>query len=44
MLAISNTYNYSELSDSYGGNKLYAGYIFRNKISFQFTKSLGYPV
>jgi hypothetical protein len=39
-MVIDNAYSYSQLSDSYGGQKLYAGYIYRNKISFQFTKSL----
>ncbi len=39
-LRIDNTYSYSQLSESYGGQKLYAGYIFRNKLSFQFTKNL----
>src|SRR5205085_5089407 len=34
MLTIENNYDYAELSDSYGGNKLYAGYIYRNKTSF----------
>jgi hypothetical protein len=37
-LSIENTYNYSELSKEAGGEKLYSGYIFRNKTSFQFTR------
>ena len=37
-LSIENTYNYSELSKEAGGEKLYTGYTFRNKISFQFTR------
>jgi hypothetical protein len=36
-LSIENTYNYSELS-KHAGEKLYAGYIFRNRTSFQFTR------
>lgn len=31
-------YSYSELSDKIGGNVLYAGYILRNKITYQFSK------
>ncbi len=37
-LTLENTYYYYELSRNRGGEKLYAGYIFRNKTSFQFTK------
>ena len=37
-LSIENTYNYSELSKEAGGEKLYTGYILRNKTSFQFTR------
>ncbi|MCI0450323.1 MAG: carbohydrate binding family 9 domain-containing protein [Chlorobi bacterium] len=37
-LSIENTYNYSELSKEAGGEKLYSGYILRNKTSFQFTR------
>jgi len=32
-------YNYSELSKSAGGEKLYAGYVLSNKISYQFNKN-----
>jgi hypothetical protein len=39
-LSLENTYDYSELSHSYRGEKIYAGYIFRNKTIYQFTKSL----
>jgi hypothetical protein len=38
-LSIENTYTYSELSKKSGGEKLYTGYIFRNKTSFQFTRN-----
>ena len=38
-LLLENTYDYSELATSYKGEKVYAGYIFRNKTSFQFTKN-----
>jgi hypothetical protein len=38
-LIFSNEYNYFELSKSYGGEKLYAGYIFRNKTTYQFSKN-----
>ena len=38
-LLMENTYTYSELSTSYHGEKLFAGYIIRDKASFQFTKS-----
>lgn len=33
------TYDYSELSKNTGGEKLYAGYILSDKISYQFTKN-----
>lgn len=39
-LSIENTYTYAELSKEAGGEKLYTGYILRNKVSFQFTKNL----
>lgn len=39
-LSIENNYNYSELSTRRGGEKLYAGYVFRNKTSYQFSKNL----
>lgn len=32
-------YSYSELSKSAGGEKLYAGYVISNKVSYQFTKN-----
>ncbi|MEO6695376.1 MAG: DUF5916 domain-containing protein [Ignavibacteria bacterium] len=32
-------YSYSELSKSSGGEKLYAGYVLSNKISYQFNKN-----
>ncbi len=38
-LVLENNYNYFELSKDKGGEKLYTGYIFRNKTSFQFTRS-----
>jgi hypothetical protein len=37
-LVLENDYNYFELSKDRGGEKLYTGYIFRNKTSFQFTR------
>ncbi len=37
-LELENDYNYFELSKEKGGEKLYSGYIFRNKTSFQFTR------
>jgi hypothetical protein len=37
-LILENNYNYFELSKEKGGEKLYTGYIFRNKTSFQFTR------
>lgn len=39
-LSIENNYVYTELAKSAGGEKLYTGYILRNKTSFQFTKKL----
>jgi hypothetical protein len=39
-LSIENNYTYAELSKTAGGEKLYAGYILRNKTSFQFTRHL----
>jgi hypothetical protein len=38
-LVLENDYNYFELSKEKGGEKLYSGYIFRNKTSLQFTKN-----
>lgn len=35
---LESDYNYFELSKDRGGEKLYTGYIFRNKLSFQFTR------
>lgn len=37
-LVMENNYSYFELSKQRGGEKLYTGYIFRNKTSFQFTR------
>lgn len=39
-LSIENNYVYTELSREAGGEKLYTGYILRNKTSFQFTRKL----
>jgi hypothetical protein len=39
-LVLENTYNYYELSENFKGKKLYTGYIFRNKSTFQFSKNL----
>lgn len=39
-LSIENNYTYAELSKEAGGEKLYTGYILRNKTSFQFTRNL----
>lgn len=39
-LSLENTYDYSELAERYMGQKLYAGYIFRNKTIYQFSKNL----
>lgn len=38
-LSLETNYNYSELSKVKGGEKLYTGYVIRNKTSFQFTRS-----
>jgi hypothetical protein len=38
-LTLENSYEYFELSKSYRGEKLYAGYIIRNKTTFQFNKN-----
>lgn len=38
-LVLENNYSYFELSKERGGEKLYTGYIFRNKTSFQFTRN-----
>ena len=37
-MVMENNYSYFELSKEKGGEKLYTGYIFRNKTSFQFTR------
>lgn len=37
-LVMENNYSYFELAKEKGGEKLYTGYIFRNKTSFQFTR------
>ena len=39
-LTFENDYTYFELSKSYQGEKLYSGYIFRNKSTYQFNKNL----
>ena len=40
-LILENTYVYAELSkSSFGGEKLYAGYLLRNKTTYQFSKNL----
>lgn len=38
-IVFENNYSYFELSNNRGGEKLYTGYIFRNKTSFQFTRN-----
>jgi hypothetical protein len=37
-LILENDYSYFELAEKKGGSKLYAGYVFRNKTSYQFTR------
>lgn len=39
-LTLENSYVYYELLKSFGGEKIYAGYIFRNKTNVQVTKNL----
>ena len=39
-LTLENSYIYYELSKSYKGEKLYTGYILRNKSTFQFNKNM----
>ncbi|MBL7129590.1 MAG: carbohydrate binding family 9 domain-containing protein [Ignavibacteria bacterium] len=40
-LVMENNYYYSQLAkSSYSGEKLYAGYLFRNKTTYQFSKNL----
>ena len=39
-ITLENTYTYYELLKKFAGEKLYAGYIFRNKTNIQVTKSL----
>ncbi|MFA7359656.1 MAG: DUF5916 domain-containing protein [Candidatus Kapaibacterium sp.] len=39
-LTLENSYIYYELLKAFGGEKIYAGYIFRNKTNIQVTKSL----
>lgn len=39
-LSLENSYTYAELTDKFKGNKLYAGYIFRNKTIYQFSRNL----
>jgi hypothetical protein len=43
-LQIESNYYYSELSKEAGGEKLYAGYVFRNKLSYQMTKNLFFRI
>jgi hypothetical protein len=37
---LENDWNYYEVAKNYGDEKVYAGYIFRNKSTFQFTKNM----
>ncbi|MEO8513222.1 MAG: carbohydrate binding family 9 domain-containing protein [Ignavibacteria bacterium] len=37
-LVLENDYTYYQLAKEKGGEKLYTGYVFRNKTSFQFTR------
>ena len=39
-LVMYNTWDYYELAENYGGELLYAGYIFRNTSTFNFTKEI----
>lgn len=39
-ITLDNSYIYYELLKAFGGEKIYAGYIFRNKTNIQITKSL----
>jgi Domain of unknown function (DUF5916)/Carbohydrate family 9 binding domain-like len=39
-VTLENTYNYYELLKEFAGEKIYAGYIFRNKTNVQVTKNL----
>lgn len=39
-VVMQNSYDYFELSKSYRGEKLYAGYILRNTTSYNFTKDI----
>lgn len=39
-ITLENTYVYYELLKAFAGEKIYAGYIFRNKTNIQVTKSL----
>jgi hypothetical protein len=39
-ITLENTYNYYELLKEFGGEKVFAGYIFRNKTNIQVTKNL----
>ncbi len=39
-LVTENSYIYYDLSNSAGGEKIFAGYIFRNKTNFQFNQNL----
>lgn len=39
-LSFENTYDYSELARSYRGQKLFAGYIFRDRAVYQFSRGV----
>jgi hypothetical protein len=39
-LTLENSYDYFEIAKSYRGEKLFAGYVFRNKSTFQFNKNI----
>ncbi len=39
-ITMQNNYVYYELSKGFGGEKLYAGYIFRNTTAYNFTKEI----
>lgn len=39
-LVLENDWNYYEVAKNHGGEKVYAGYIFRNKSTYQFNKNI----
>jgi hypothetical protein len=39
-IILENSYVYYELDKNYGGEKIYAGYIFRNKTTYNFNQNL----